>query len=93
MNEHTLTQLRDLRLDGMVRAIEEQATSTAATALGFDERFTLLVQSEVAWRDDRRVQRLLKAAKLEGQHRLRGRYQVASEPRTGSVFGHGTGQR
>jgi len=65
LNEHTLTQLRSLRLDGMVRAIEEQATSTAATALGFDERLTLLVQREIAWRDDRRVQRLLKAAKLK----------------------------
>ena len=65
LNEHTLTQLRSLRLDGMVRAIEEQATSTAASALGFDERLTLLVQREIAWRDDRRVQRLLKAAKLK----------------------------
>jgi len=65
MNEHTLTQLRDLRLQGMLRAIEEQVTSTAATALGFDERFSLLVQREVAWRDDRRVERLLKAAKLK----------------------------
>jgi len=65
LNEHTLTQLRSLRMDGMVHAIEEQATSTAATALGFDERFTLLVQREIAWRDDRRVQRLLKAAKLK----------------------------
>ncbi len=65
MNEHTLTQLRSLRLDGMVHAIEEQATSTAAAALGFDERFSLLVQRELAWRDNRRVERLLKAAKLK----------------------------
>lgn len=65
LNEHTLTQLRSLRMDGMVHAIEEQATSTAAAVLGFDERFTLLVQREIAWRDDRRVQRLLKAAKLK----------------------------
>ena len=65
MNEHTLTQLRNLRLDGMVRAIEEQVTSTALSALGFDERLCLLVQAEVAWRDDKRVQRLLKAAKLK----------------------------
>ena len=65
LNEHTLDQLRGLRLDGMVHAIEEQATSIAASALGFDERLTLLVQREVAWRDDRRVQRLLKAAKLK----------------------------
>ena len=65
LNEHTLNQLRTLRLDGMVRAIEEQATSTAATALGFDERLTLLVQREVAWRDNRRLARILKAAKLK----------------------------
>jgi DNA replication protein DnaC len=65
LNEHTLTQLRGLRLDGMVRAIEEQATSTATTALGFDERLSMLVQREVAWRDDKRLARLLKAAKLK----------------------------
>jgi DNA replication protein DnaC len=65
LNEHTLDQLRRLRLDGMVRALEEQATNSAAAALGFDERFTLLVQREIAWRDDRRVARLLKAAKLK----------------------------
>ena len=65
LNEHTLDQLRSLRLDGMVRAIEEQATGTATAGLSFDERLTLLVQREVAWRDDRRVQRLLKAAKLK----------------------------
>lgn len=65
LNEHTLDQLRRLRLDGMVRALEEQSTSTAAAALAFDERFTLLVQREIAWRDDRRVARLLKAARLK----------------------------
>jgi DNA replication protein DnaC len=65
LNEHTLDQLKSLRLHGMVRAIEEQATSTTADTLGFDDRLTLLVQREVAWRDDRRVARLLKAAKLK----------------------------
>ena len=65
LSEHTLDQLRSLRLDGMVRAFEDQATSAAAAGLGFDERLTQLMQREVAWRDDRRVQRLLKAAKLK----------------------------
>ena len=64
-NEHTLDQLRALRLDGMVHALTEQASSTAAAALAFDERLTLLVQSEIAWRDGRRLQRLLKAARLK----------------------------
>jgi hypothetical protein len=48
LNEHTINQLRGLRLDGMVRAIEDQASSAAASALGFEERLTLLVQREVA---------------------------------------------
>lgn len=65
MNEQTLTQLRSLRLDGMVHALQEQANSTGASVLGFDDRFTLLVQRELAWRDERRVARLLKAAKLK----------------------------
>jgi DNA replication protein DnaC len=65
LNEHTLDQLRGLRLDGMARAIEEQATSTAAAELSFDERLTMLVQREVDWRDDKRVTRLLKAARLK----------------------------
>ena len=65
LNEHTINQLRGLRLDGMVRAIEDQASSAAASALGFEERPTLLVQREVAWRDDWRVTLLLKAARLK----------------------------
>jgi DNA replication protein DnaC len=65
LSEHTLNQLRGLRLDGMIRAIEEQAASTAAAALSFDERLSLIVQREITWRDDRRLQRLLKAAKLK----------------------------
>ena len=48
LNEHTLDQLRSLRLDGMLRAIEEQATTASADELGFDDRLTLLVQREVA---------------------------------------------
>ena len=65
LNEHTLDQLRSLRLDGMLRAIEDQAASSAAAELSFDDRLTLLVQREITWRDDRRVARLLKAAKLK----------------------------
>ena len=65
ISEHTLDQLRALRLDGMVHALQDQACSTSAAELPFDDRLTLLVQREIAWRDDRRVARLLKAAKLK----------------------------
>lgn len=62
---HTLDQLKHLRLDGMLAALSDQATSSAAADLGFDDRLSLLVQREIDWRDDRRVTRLLKAAKLK----------------------------
>jgi len=65
LSEHTLDQLRTLRLDGMVHALQDQGHSTAAAELPFDDRLTLLVQREIAWRDDRRVARLLKAGKLK----------------------------
>ena len=65
LNEHTLDQLRGLRLDGMVHAITDQATSSAAAEMAFDERLAMLVQREVDWRDGKRLARLLKAARLK----------------------------
>ena len=65
LNEHTLDQLRGLRLDGMVQALADDATRTAAAKLSFDERLAMLVQREVDWRDGKRLARLLKAAKLK----------------------------
>lgn len=65
LNEHTLTQLRELRLDGMIHAVQDQAVSAAASGLTFEERLGMLVQREVDWRDGKRLERLLKAAKLK----------------------------
>jgi len=65
LNEPTLAQLRALRLDGMLRALEDDAASTAAVSLPFEQRLALLVQREIDWRDGKRVERLLKAAKLK----------------------------
>jgi DNA replication protein DnaC len=62
---HTLDQLKHLRLDGMLAALADQATSSAAAELGFDDRLSLLVQREIDWRDDKRLARLLKAARLK----------------------------
>jgi DNA replication protein DnaC len=62
---HTLDQLKTLRLDGMVAALADQAISSAAAELGFDDRLALLVQSQIDWRDGKRLARLLKAAKLK----------------------------
>ena len=62
---HTMDQLKHLRLDGMLAALADQATSSAAAKLGFDDRLSLLVQREIDWRDDKRLVRLLKSARLK----------------------------
>lgn len=62
---HTLDQLKTLRLDGMAAALTDQASSSAAAALGFDDRLAMLVQREIDWRDGKRLARLLKAARLK----------------------------
>jgi DNA replication protein DnaC len=65
LHQHTLDQLRGLRLDGMIAALNDVATQAAAAALPFEQRLTLLVQRELDWRDAKRVTRLLKNAKLK----------------------------
>lgn len=63
--EHTLQTLKALRLPGMLAAFEEQQTCSAAAGLSFDERFAMLVDREQSWRENRRVARLLREAKLK----------------------------
>lgn len=65
LTQHTLTRLRALKLDGMARAFDEQLAQPASHALAFEERFALLVDREAAWRDTRRLERLLKQARLK----------------------------
>ena len=57
--------LRQLRLAGMAQAYEDQQGNPAAQSLTFDERFGLLVDAENAQRENRRLGRLLKGAKLK----------------------------
>jgi hypothetical protein len=56
--QHTLTQLKSLKLDGMARALEEQQIMPASQALAFEDRLGLLVEREIVWRDNRRLERL-----------------------------------
>jgi DNA replication protein DnaC len=65
LNEQTLNQLRVLRLDGMAAALNDAATHIAASELPFEQRLALLVQREVDWRDSKRLERLLKTARLK----------------------------
>ncbi len=65
MNEPTLDKLKQLRLDGMADAWLEQNKNAKIGALGFDERFGLLVDAETLHRENRRLRRLQREAKLK----------------------------
>ena len=65
MMNTTLAQLRDLKLAGMVAAIEEQLSAGASSALCFEERVALMVDREVHHRSDKRRAGLLKRAQLK----------------------------
>ncbi|HEU5323219.1 MAG TPA: ATP-binding protein, partial [Methylomirabilota bacterium] len=64
----TLDKLQHLKLDAMAQAWTEQHQHAALTSLAFDERFGLLVDAEWLARDNKRVTRALKEAKLKLPH-------------------------
>jgi DNA replication protein DnaC len=64
LNQHTLEKLHALKLTGMATAFKQQLAQPAHEELPFEERFALLLDQEVLYRDNRRLARLLKAAKL-----------------------------
>ncbi len=72
--------LHTLRLTGLLQALEEQLEQPAASERGFEERLAMLVDREVLYRENRRLGRLLRAAKLRvnacvediAWHHLRG---------------------
>lgn len=64
MTQATLRKLNEMKLFGMVQGFEDQLASAASRTLSFEERFGLLVDQESTYRENRRLQRLLKLAKL-----------------------------
>ena len=62
--EQTFSQLRELRLTGMADALEEQQAVPDVQSLSFEDRLGLLVEREATVRQDRRLNRLLRQAKL-----------------------------
>lgn len=65
INENTLTRLRGFRLTAFIEALVEQERSPETYGdLSFDERLTLLVDAESTKRNNQRVNRLLKRARV-----------------------------
>jgi len=64
LNEPTLDRLRTMRLSAMADAWQAQLDDPAISSLSFDERFALLVEAEWVYRENRKLTRNLRAAKL-----------------------------
>ena len=62
--QQTREHLHTLRLTGLLQALDEQLEQPAAGELGFEERLAMLIDREVLYRENRRLARLLRAAKL-----------------------------
>jgi DNA replication protein DnaC len=65
LKEPTLEKLYDLKLNGMAQAFKEQLHYPKVNDLSFEERFSLLVDQQWTWLEDRRMKRLLQNAKLK----------------------------
>ena len=60
----TMEQLTELRLNALAHAWQQQQEDPAISELGFDERLALLVDAEWIDRQNKRLTRLLREAKL-----------------------------
>jgi DNA replication protein DnaC len=63
--QHTITMLHTLKLAGMADALERQLENPGLQEIDFQQRLAMLVDAERLARDNRRLDRILKAAKLK----------------------------
>jgi DNA replication protein DnaC len=70
LNQQTISILHSLKLHGMARSFEERLADSNQAALSHDEFVGLLVQDEKLYRDNLRLRRLLKKAKLRQEASL-----------------------
>ena len=64
LHNPTLEKLEAMRLHGMAQALREQTNDERSRELSFEERFALLVDRQVTWRQNEAMQARLRRAKL-----------------------------
>ena len=64
LQQPLINKLIELRLDGMARALQEQMESSQYETLTFLDRLGLMIDREIACRDNKRLQTRLKKARL-----------------------------
>jgi len=68
MLEPTLTKLHRMKLSGMIEALTEQNQNSLYSGLSFEERLGLIIDREMTVRENRRLTKLLKGARLRYSH-------------------------
>jgi len=63
----TKDKLYELKLQGMINALEEQLSSTQYDELSFEDRLGLLIDREMTQRENKRISLRLRQAKLSGK--------------------------
>jgi DNA replication protein DnaC len=63
----TLQQLRELKLLGMAQVLEEQINQPQSSSLSFEERIAFMLDRELSYRKNRKLQGLIKNAKFRYQ--------------------------
>jgi DNA replication protein DnaC len=67
LNEQTFDKLYTMKLLGMAEGFKEQLEQPSSHDLPFDQRFGILVDRQWTWKENNRLKRLLKEAKLKLQ--------------------------
>jgi DNA replication protein DnaC len=65
LHEQTFEKLYALQLTGMAEALKDQMGRTDMDGLAFEERFSMLVDAQHLFRENKRMKRLLENAKLK----------------------------
>ena len=65
LHEQTFEKLYALQLTGMAEALKDQMGRTDLDGLAFEERFSMLVDAQHLFRENKRMKRLLENAKLK----------------------------
>jgi DNA replication protein DnaC len=65
LTEQTLDKLYALKLTGMADAFREQLAKPSINDLSFEERFAFIVDQHFTWKEDRRMNTLLRQARLK----------------------------
>jgi len=65
LNQQTINKLHELKLTGMAEAFSDQIKQPDMDRLSFTERFGLIVDRQWTWKENNRMERYLKNARMK----------------------------